>query len=142
MEYKLLEKQDIELMLDFIDDENTKYNVTDLENFINENNNYAFIAKENNKIIGFSFGYVLLKPDGRKAFYFDAIDVMPEYQSKGCGTGLMSFARDFAKTLGCYEMFLVTNKSNLSACKCYEKSGAISEVDDGVVYVYNVKGDK
>ena len=27
MEYKLLEEQDLELMLDFVDDENTKYNV-------------------------------------------------------------------------------------------------------------------
>ena len=26
MEYKLLEEQDLELMLDFVDDENTKYN--------------------------------------------------------------------------------------------------------------------
>ena len=27
MEYKLLEEQDLGLMLDFVDDENTKYNV-------------------------------------------------------------------------------------------------------------------
>lgn len=27
MEYKLLEEQDLELMLDFVDDENTKYNI-------------------------------------------------------------------------------------------------------------------
>lgn len=142
MEYKLLEKYDLEFMLDFADDENTKYNIADLEKFISEENNYGFIATENNKVIGFSFGYVLLKPDGRKAFYFDSIDVMPNYQSKGCGTGLMSFTRDYARKLGCYEMFLVTNKSNLSACKCYEKSGAISEADDDIVYVYDFKGDK
>ena len=142
MEYKSLEKQDIELLLDFVDDENTKYNEADLENFINEKNTYGFIAKENNKIIGFAFGYVLSKPDGRKALYFDSIDVMSDYQSKGCGTGLMSFARDYAKELGCYEMFLVTNKSNSSACKCYEKSGAKSEADDDIVYVYDFKGDK
>lgn len=27
MEYKLLEEQDLELMLDFVDDENTKYSI-------------------------------------------------------------------------------------------------------------------
>lgn len=31
MEYKLLEEQDLELMLDFVDDENTKYNVRKLQ---------------------------------------------------------------------------------------------------------------
>lgn len=142
MEYKLLEEQDLELMLDFVDDENTKYNISDFEDFINNKNNYGFIAKYNNKIVGFSFGYILSKPDGRKAFYFDSIDVMPEFQNKGYGTCLMSFARDYAKKLGCYEMFLLTNKSNTSACKCYEKSGAISESNDDIVYVYNFKGDE
>ena len=86
-------------MLDFVDDENTKYSISKLEDFIENKNNYGFIAKLNNKIVGFAFGYILLKPDGRKIFYLDAIDIMPEYQGKGYGTGLISFARDYAKSI-------------------------------------------
>ena len=36
MEYKLLEEQDLELMLDFVDDENTKYSIDVLKRFIDE----------------------------------------------------------------------------------------------------------
>ncbi len=136
MEYKLLEEQDLELMLDFVDDENTKYSIDVLKNFINDKNNFGFIAKANNKIVGFAFGYLLLKPDGRKVFYLDAIDVMPEYQEKGYGTGLITFARDYVKTISCSKMYLITNKSNTSACKCYEKAGGINKADDDIVYVY------
>ena len=139
MEYKILEEQDLELMLDFVDDENTKYSIEVLKNFIDEKNNFGFIAKTNNKIVGFAFGYILLKPDGRKVFYIDAIDVMPEYQGKGCGTGIISFARDYAKTLNCYKMYLITNRSNVSACKCYEKAGGINKADDEIIYVYDFK---
>ena len=139
MEYKILEEQDLALMLDFVDDENTKYSIEVLKNFINEKNNFGFIAKTNNKIVGFAFGYILLKPDGRKVFYLDAIDVMPEYQGKGCGTGIISFARDYAKTLNCYKMYLITNRSNVSACKCYEKAGGINKADDEIIYVYDFK---
>ena len=139
MEYKILEKQDLELMLDFVDDENTKYSIEVLKKFIDEKNNFGFIAKTNNKIVGFVFGYILLKPDGRKVFYLDAIDVMPEYQGKGCGTGIISFARDYAKTLNCYKMYLITNRSNVSACKCYEKAGGINKADDEIIYVYDFK---
>jgi len=139
MEYKLLEEQDLELMLDFVDDENTKYNVDVLKKFIDNKNDFGFIAKINNKIVGFAFGYILLKPDGRKVFYLDAIDVMPDFQGKGYGTGLISFARDYAKTIDCYEMFLITNRSNISACKCYEKAGGINDADDEVVYVYDFR---
>lgn len=38
MKYKLLEEQDLELMLDFVDDENTKYNVDVLKKFIERKN--------------------------------------------------------------------------------------------------------
>ena len=139
MEYKKLEEQDLALMLDFVDDENTKYSIEVLKKFIDEKNNFGFIAKTNNKIVGFAFGYILLKPDGRKVFYLDAIDVMPEYQGKGCGTGIISFARDYAKTLNFYKMYLITNRSNVSACKCYEKAGGINKADDEIIYVYDFK---
>ena len=142
MEYKLLEEQDLELMLDFVDDENTKYNIENLKKFIENDNSYGFISKENNKIIAFATGFVLIHPNEEKVFYFDTIDVMREFQNKGVGTRLMNYARDYAKKLGCSEMFLVTNRSNLSACKCYEKSGGISEANDDVVYVYDFEGDK
>ena len=142
MEYKLLEEQDLELMLDFVDDENTKYSIEKLKKFIENKNDLGFIAKKNNKIVGFAFGYILQKPDGRKAFYLDAIDVMIEYQGKGYGTGLISFARDYAKSRGCYEMFLITNRSNISACKCYEKAGGINDADDEIIYVYDFREEK
>lgn len=35
-------------------------------------------------------------------------------------------------------MFLITNKSNLSACSCYEKVGGIAKSKDDVVYSYNI----
>lgn len=137
MEYKILEEQDLGLMLNFIDDENTKYDVDVLNKFINEKNNIGFIAKEDNKIVGFAYGYILFKPEGKKQFYLHAIDVMVDYQGKGIGTKLISYACDYVKNIGCYKMFLITNKSNISACKCYEKAGGINKADDEIVYVYN-----
>lgn len=121
MEYKVLEDQDLKLMLDFVDDENTKYSIDVLKNFIDDKNNFRFIAKTDNKIVGLAFWYILLKPDGRKVFYLDAIDVISEYQGKGYGTGLITFARDYAKTICCCKMYLITYKSNIPACKCYKK---------------------
>ena len=142
MSYKLLEEQDLNLMLNFVDDENTLYNKIDLKKFIDNNNSFGFIVLADNKIIGFASAYLLLKPDGRKVMYLDAIDIMQEYQGQGYGTGLISFVCDYAKNLGCYEMFLITNKSNTSACKCYEASGGKSDNDDDIVYVYDLMENK
>lgn len=134
MEYKLLEKQDIELMKYFVDDENTKYDEVLLNAFIEEKNAYGFIAKENNAIVGFAYGYVLVRPDGQKDFYLHAIDIMENYQKHGYGTELMKYINAHSQSIGCRKLFLITNKSNSSACRCYEKAGCISKSIDDIVY--------
>jgi ribosomal protein S18 acetylase RimI-like enzyme len=136
MEFKLLDKKDISLMKNFIDDENTNYNKEQLTNFLNENNSYGFIVKNENKIVGFAYGYVLLRPDGNQDFYLHAIDIISEFQGKGYGTKLMNFIKKYIKEIKCRKMFLITNKSNISACKCYEKAGGVNNSDDEIVYVY------
>ena len=52
IEYKLLEETDLELMLDFVDDESTAYSKESLLEFISNKNNFGFIAKEKNIIKG------------------------------------------------------------------------------------------
>ena len=136
MEYKVLEEKDIDLMKSFVDDENTKYEKENLIRFVKDKNSYGFIAKLENKILGFAYGYTLQRPDGKKDFYLHAIDIMAEYQGNGYGTGLMNYIKEYIKTIDCKKMFLITNKSNVSACKCYEKAGGINNADDDIVFVY------
>jgi len=135
MEYKLLEEQDLKLMLDFVDDENAQYNIDNLKNFIEDKNQLAFIAKKENKILGFAYGYIQNRPDGKKMFYLYAIDIEKEYQGNGYGTSLMNFIKKHVSSLGCYKIYLSTNKSNISACKCYEKIGCKINAQDDVIYV-------
>ncbi len=136
MEYKILDKTDIALMKDFVDDENTNYNEEQLNKFINEKNSYGFIAKNESKIIGFAYGYVLFRPDGKKDFYLHAIDINHRFQGNGYGTRLMNFIKDYIKEIKCRKMFLITNKSNISACKCYENAGGVNNATDEIVYVF------
>ena len=136
MEYKLLEKQDVELMKYFADDDNTKYDEVILNTFLEEKNTYGYIAKENDIIVGFAFGYVLVKPNGIKDFYLHAIDIMERYQKLGYGTELMKYIIAYSKSIGCRKLFLITNKSNIPACRCYENAGGIRMADDDIVYVY------
>lgn len=68
MEYKVLDKNDIELIEKFVDDENTHYDKENIIEFLKDKNSYGFIIKNKSEIIGFAYGYVLLKPNGRKCF--------------------------------------------------------------------------
>ncbi|AXH51744.1 GNAT family N-acetyltransferase [Clostridium perfringens] len=102
-----------------------------------------FIAKENNKIIGFAYCYTLLRPDGKTMFYLHSIGMLPNYQDKGYGSKLLSFIKEYSKEIGCSEMFLITDKGNPRACHVYEKLGGKNDYKDEIVYVYDYeKGDK
>ena len=136
MEYKIFEENDIDLIQCFTDDSNTKYQKENLIKFLNDDNSYGFIVRNEKQIIGFAYGYILIRPDGKQDFYLHAIDIMDEFQGKGYGTELMKFIKEYIKKIGCRKMFLITNKSNISACKCYEKAGGINKANDDIVYVY------
>ena len=136
MKCELLAEQNLALMLDFVDDQNTKYNEDTLKAFLNEKNAFGYVEEENGKAVGFAFGYVLNEPDGRKIYYLHAIDIMAGYQNLGYGTELVRFVHAHSKSLGCRKMFLMTNTGNVSACRCYEKAGGTSAAADVVMYEY------
>ncbi len=143
MEYKVFEEQDIELMEDVLKDDNMIFNKGFLNCFINDNNAFGFIAKDNNNIVGFSYAYTLLKPDGKTMFYLHSIGMLPDYQNNGYGTKLMQFIKDYSIKLGCSEMFVITDKGNPRACHLYEKLGGKNDYEDEVVYVFDyIKGDE
>ena len=137
MEYKLLERNDLELMEEVLKDDNMKYNITYLNNFLEDDNAYGFIAKDNNKVVGFAYGYNLTRPDGKTMFYLHSIGMLPNYQNNGYGSKLLSYIKEYSKKLGCKEMFVITDKGNPRACHVYEKLGGINDYEDEVVYVYN-----
>ena len=126
MEYKLLEKNDITLMADVLKDDNMIVNKDYLENFVDDKNAYGFIAKEENKIVGFAYAYTLLRPDGKTMFYLHSIGMLPNYQNNGYGSILLEYIKNYSMKLGCSEMFVITDKGNQRACHVYEKLGGKS----------------
>ena len=82
MKCELLAEHNLELMLDFVDDESTKYNEAVLKAFLNEKNAYGYIAEDNGKAIGFAYGYVLNEPDGQKYTIFTQLTLWKDGRIK------------------------------------------------------------
>ncbi len=139
MEYKVLEYNELDLMEKILNEDNMIFNSVFLKNFINNENAYGFVAKDEGNIIGFAYGYSLLRPDGRTMFYVHSIGILSAYQDKGYGTSLLSFIKDYSAKMGCSEMFIITDKGNPRACHVYEKLGGKNDYEDEVVYVFDYK---
>ncbi|GAB5786756.1 hypothetical protein JMUB7518_27430 [Staphylococcus aureus] len=85
-----------EFMEEVLIDDNMVFDIDNLKGFLNDTSSFGFIAKENNKIIGFAYCYTLLRPDGKTMFYLHSIGMLPNYQDKGYGSKLLSFIKEYS----------------------------------------------
>jgi len=106
-----------------------KHNPEQVKTFLTEEQNIAFVAILNDKVVGCIFGYALtIIDEAEKEFFIYGVDIHPDHHSKGYGTAFMKFVLDWAKVNGFRESFVMTNRDNVAACRCYEKAGM--EQDD------------
>lgn len=138
MEYKILEEKDLELMEEILNDDDMIFEIDNIKKFYNEKNTISFVAKDGNTIAGFAYGYDLIHPDGSHAYFIYSIGMLPRYQDKGYGTKLLTFIKDYIKSKGFFEMFVVTDKGNPRACHVYDKLGGKNDYEDEICYVYNL----
>lgn len=142
MEYKLLEKEDLELMKEIIEDDDMEFDLEKINEFYKDKNVIGFIAKTENKIVGFAYGYDIIHPNGKHAYFIYSIGMLPDYQDKGYGTKLLGFIKDYISSNGFFEMFILTDKGNPRACHVYEKLGGKNDFEDEICYVYDFEGDE
>lgn len=94
-----------------------------LKNILKRKNHFL-VAEENNKIIGYIYGYVsradLYK---KKVGYIDQIVVDEEYRRQGICNKLMNSFTEIMKKYGCGYIELNAFKQNIPAVECYKKYG-------------------
>ena len=138
MEYKLLEEEDLDFMGEVLADDQMRLDAQNIRKFYSDKSTIGFVAKmATNKIVGFAYGYDIIHPDGRHAYFLYSIGILPDYQNQGYGTGLLKFVKEYISSHGFFEMFVLTDRGNPRACHVYEKLGGKNDYDDEICYVYN-----
>lgn len=105
-----------------------------LNRFLSYEKNYIYIALDNEKVVGFAFGYILDTFYSEPMFYLHSIDVADSYKRKGIGKSIMNKMMEDCKVQGIKECFLITNKSNIPAVNLYRSIGGKPLNDDDIVY--------
>jgi ribosomal protein S18 acetylase RimI-like enzyme len=103
--------------------------------FVKYKQNLAFIAKYNDEILGFIYGYSLMSLDSDPQLFIYSVDILNKYQNLGIGSKLFQFVVDYSKANGFSECYVMTDKSNKRACRIYEKAGGKNDYEDEIIYV-------
>ncbi len=110
---------------------------TYLKNFLKNPHNYLLIAENDGKPVGFLLAYTMQRIDQDAIMiYIHEIEVTKEHRRKGVGKNLIEKLQHEAAQEKAVKSFVITNSSNLAACKLYESTGAKRPNQDDVVFIY------
>jgi ribosomal protein S18 acetylase RimI-like enzyme len=105
-----------------------KYNEQELETILNDSSKPIFVYEAENRILGHAFCQITEVKDHRllrdiKTLYIDDICIDETVRGKHIGTALFEYVRDYAKSIGCYNVTINVWEGNDSALSFYRKMG-------------------
>ena len=83
----------------------------------------AFVAVDDDEIVGWCWGYFLPRPDGTAMAYIHELEVADGHRQRGIGRDLMQAFAHAADQRGASKMFLTTGEANAAARALYDSLG-------------------
>lgn len=83
----------------------------------------AFVAFHGEEILGWCWGYHLIRPDDSSMLYLHRLEVAQERRRRGIGRALLRAFMSAGVQAGANKMFLTTGKANAAARALYESMG-------------------
>lgn len=123
VEIRLLTHSDLNLVMasDAFDNAASKEQATA---FLNDNSHLIVGAVDDDELIGFASGIILLHPDKEPILFISEVGVNDDYLRQGIGGDLVNVLLKAGKDAGCNGAWLATESDNAPARGLYLKSGA------------------
>ncbi|WP_204342155.1 GNAT family N-acetyltransferase [Micromonospora terminaliae] len=83
----------------------------------------AFVAADGAEIVGWCWGYRLVRPDTSSMLYLHRLEVAPEHRRRGIGAALLRAFMSAGVQAGASRMFLTAGEANGPARALYESLG-------------------
>ena len=87
-------------------------------------------------VAGWVYGHELVHPDGERTMLLYALDVDEPFRRLGHGRALVTAFVDHARSVGCTEVWVLTDDANPAALATYASAGAVREEDASVMFVW------
>ena len=101
---------------------------------------YLMLAIEDGRVIGSLIGHALRKAHRRELqFLLYEIDVRQECRNRGVGRALVEAFVAEARAAGAFEIWVLTNQSNLAAMKMYSACGFRRVHGDDVMFSLDLR---
>ncbi len=142
LSFRPLTGADVLIMEPLLKEDGMVFDLNCLYGFFGAPNTCSFGAFDGERLVGMAYAYLLPRPDGKTMFFLYSLGLLEPWQNKGIGTQFMAWLTDYAREIGCSELFVITDKGNPRACRIYEKAGGKSDYEDEIVYVIDFEKEE
>ena len=110
------------------------------QEFLTDPRHRLVVALDGDLVVGFVSAVIYVHPDKpAPEMWINEIGVAPTHQRQGIGKALMQAILEEAKRSGCREVWVLTDRTNLSAMAMYKSAGGEETLPDSVMFTYKIK---
>lgn len=95
-------------------------------------------AVEDGILVGFVSAVHYVHPDKGSELWINEVGVAPSCQGRGIGRGMMTLMLTHARTLGCHQARVLTDRGNPAAMRLYASAGGTAEASDAVMFEFDL----
>jgi aminoglycoside 6'-N-acetyltransferase I len=104
--------------------------------FLRDERHHLAVALEDGQVVGFASGVHYVHPDKPPELWINEVGVAPSHHRRGIGKAIMGALLRHAKSLGCKEAWVLTERSNRAAMRLYESAGGKEEESNQVMFTF------
>lgn len=91
--------------------------------FLSDSATVAFVARDDDRVVGWAWGHRLLRADGDSMLLLYEIEVIGDERGKGIGRSLVEAFLELGRRERHQKMWLLTDEDNSAARSVYEATG-------------------
>lgn len=98
------------------------------------------VALEDDLVIGMASAVDYVHPDKPRELWINEVGVAATHRRRGVAKRLLEALFDRAHELGCWQAWVLTNRSNAAAMELYRSAGGVTDADDTMMFAIDLTG--
>jgi ribosomal protein S18 acetylase RimI-like enzyme len=109
------------------------------EEFLADPRHHLVVAVEDGLVVGFVSAVHYVHPDKpRPELWINEVSVAATHRGRGLGTRLLHSVFDVARSFGCAEAWVLTDRANTAAMRLYSAAGSEEAPTDHVMFTFRL----
>jgi len=106
--------------------------------FLDGPRHHIVVAIMDEVVIGFASAVHYIHPDKPRELWINEVGVAPAQHGKGVGKAIMQEMLGLAKRIGCFNAWVLTDRSNAAGNGLYKSVGGLAAEGDTVMYEFGL----